>query len=150
MAKVVLFRPEVKATSQNDAFPLVEKMLYRTLAGAKRAAPVRKQKPFDKRPAGRLRKSLKKRGPKRYVNRIEGSVGSTLRYAAAIQKGAKSHIIRAKNRKNLIFFWERRDEVFSGPFVTHPGVKKSKRTDYLMKPLRKAARRYGFTVRDLP
>lgn len=150
MAKLILFKPEVRRTSQDFAFPLVRKTMNEAYSGAKRKAPVRKPKPFDKRPAGRLRKSIRRRGPRKLITKVQGSVGTTLRYSKSVHDGAKSHSIAARSKPNLVFYWEKRDVTFVGKKVNHPGVRKSSTTEYLYDPLLVAGRRNGFIVRRIP
>jgi hypothetical protein len=149
MAKVILNKPEVRKTATEAILPSVERTLDQTLALAKRLVPVRKPKPFDRRPAGRLKRSLIKRGPKKLVNRVEGEVGSRLAYAASIHDGAKPHPIFARRKKNLVFYWQKEDVTFVGKKVNHPGVRKRKRKQFLYLPLRVAGLRNGFKVRRL-
>ena len=146
MAKVILFKPEVRRTAQELATPLVDRTLDDTLALARRYVPVRKQKPFDRRAPGRLKRSLRKRGPKKLITRVTGSVGSTLRWAASVHDGAIPHVIVAR-KSNLVFYWEREDVTFVGKRVSHPGVRRSSRTQYLYLPLVLVGRRNGFIVR---
>jgi hypothetical protein len=148
MAKVILFPNEVRAAATEKAFPLVDKVLDETLAGAKRTVPVRSPRPFDKRPTGRLKRSLRKVGPKKMVTQVKGSVGSRLRFAASVHDGANPHEIRAK-KPNLVFYWQRENVTFVGKRVNHPGVSKGARTQYLFIPLTIAAVRNDFLVRRI-
>lgn len=146
MAKFVPNKPDIRLTSQTLAKPLVEKVLDETLTLSRRYVPVRKQKPYDRRPTGRLKKSLRKRGPTTLITRITGSVGSGLRYAASVHEGAEPHVIVARNKKALHFYWERRNVEFFGLSVKHPGVPRHSRTQYLYLPLSIVGRRNGFIV----
>lgn len=146
MARFIPNRPEIRTTTQRLATPLVDKTLDETLALAKRYVPVRKQKPYDRRATGRLKKSLRKRGPKVLATVVSGSVGSGLRYAAAVHQGAEPHVIRATRKKTLRFYWERRNVDFFGASVNHPGVPRHSRTQYLYLPLALVGRRNGFIV----
>lgn len=146
MAIVILNKPEVRRTAQDLAEPLVDKAMFFTLRGAKRMAPVRSMRPYDKRRTGRLRANLRKRGPRKMITQVKGSVGSTLPYAMSVHGGAQPHLIMARNRPNLVFYWEREAVTFVGPRVNHPGVRESSTTKYLTKPLVQAAARYGFRV----
>ena len=129
------------------ALPDVEKVLHGTLNLSKRYVPVRNGRIGDRRPTGRLQRSLRIRGPKVLKTRITGSVGSTLRYAASVHEGAKPHQIRARNKRVLAFYWEKRGEFFFGKKVNHPGVRRSSRTQYLYLPLALVGRRENFIVR---
>lgn len=149
MAKVILNKAEVKATAVARALPLVDKTLDQTLSLSRRYAPVRDSRPGDRRATGRLKRSLRKRGPKVLVTKVTGSVGSTLRYAAAVHDGAAPHVIRGRNRGLLSFYWERYDVWFVGPKVNHPGVSRQARTQYLYLPLVLVGTRNGFVVRRM-
>lgn len=148
MAKVILYPAEVRSTATEAAYPLVDKTLDQTLALARRYVPVRTQKPFDRRPSGRLKKSLHKRGPKRQITQVSGSVGSVLRFAASVHQGAAPHVIVANSKPQLVFYWERKDVTFVGRKVNHPGVQRGSRTQYLYLPLVVVGRRNGFIVRQ--
>lgn len=148
MAKVILNRPEIRKTAQEAAFPLVDKVLDETLTLSRRYVPVRKQKPFDKRPTGRLKRSLRKRGPRKQITQVKGTVGSRQKFAMSVHEGAKPHVIVA-NKPNLVFYWERKNVTFVGKKVNHPGVRRSSRTQYLYLPLVLVGRRNGFIVRRI-
>ena len=47
--------------------------------------------------------------------------GGKVQYAAAQEFGARRHFIRARKKRNLIFWWEREGVLFRGPVVNHPG-----------------------------
>ena len=149
MAKLTLFPAEVRSTAQNFAFPLVDKVLDEELALSRRYVPVRKPKPFDRRPTGRLKRSLRKHGPRKLITKVQGSVGSRAKYAASVHDGAQSHTFTAKNKKVLRFWWEKKGVVFFGPKVNHPGVSRSSRKQFLYLPLVIVGRRNGFIVRRL-
>lgn len=148
MAKVILFPKEVREAATEKAFPLVDDVLTQTLASAKRYVPVRKPRPYDKRPTGRLKRSLRKKGPKRMVTQVKGTVGSPLRWSLSVHDGAKPHTITAK-KPNLVFYWERKDVTFVGRKVNHPGVPRRSRKQFLYLPLAIAGRRNGFVVRRI-
>jgi hypothetical protein len=42
--------------------------------------------------------------------------------AMAFEHGADPHVIYAKNKPNLVFYWENMDTLFVGPKVNHPGI----------------------------
>lgn len=149
MAKLILFPKEVRETAANFAEPKVDKVLTETEALAKRYAPVRKPRPYDKRPTGRLRRSIHKHGPKRQVTQVKGDVGSRARHAAAVHQGAVPHAIIARNKPKLVFYWAEKDVTFVGKRVSHPGVRRFARTQYLYLPLAIVGRRNGFIVRRL-
>lgn len=148
MAKLILFPKEVRETATEAVYPLVDRTLTETLALSKRYVPVRNPRPYDKRPTGRLKRSLRKHGPKRQVTQVKGDVGSRLRFAMSVHDGARPHKIVAK-KPNLVFYWEREDVTFVGKSVNHPGVRRSRRTQYLYLPLAIVGRRNGFIVRRI-
>lgn len=148
MAKLILFPKEVRETATEFAVPKVDAVLTQTLALSKRYVPVRKPRPYDRRPTGRLKRSLRKHGPKRQVTQVKGDVGSRARHAASVHDGAIPHPIVAK-KPNLVFYWEREDVTFVGKSVNHPGVRRSSRTQYLYLPLAIVGRRNGFIVQRL-
>lgn len=148
MAKLILFPQEVRQTATEFAFPKVDDVLTQTLALSKRYVPVRNARPYDRRPTGRLKRSIRKHGPKRMVTQVKGDVGSRARHAASVHEGAVPHVIQAK-KENLVFYWEREDVTFVGKRVNHPGVRRHSRTQYLYLPLAIVGRRHGFIVRRL-
>lgn len=150
MAKYFPNKTYTRLVAQGDAKPLVNKVLDDTLAGAKKMVPVRNARKYDRRPTGRLKRSLKKTGPKVYLNSVKGSVGSRLSYADSVHGGAKPHIIEGKTPRGLRFYWESRGRVVITPRVNHPGVVESSTTEYLYVPLLAAGAKHGFTVRRTP
>ena len=109
---------------------------------AKRGAPVRK--PARGEPAGgALRASIGTDIKHRGAYRVYGRVGSRLNYSLVVHKGARRHIIRAKNKRFMSFYWDKAPDHMvtkSGPHagkvmlrrVRHPGMKG---TRYLTVPL---------------
>lgn len=147
MARYVPDKVQTRLTAIGLIRPEVDEVLEETLEGARRRAPVRSPRPYDRRATGRLRKSLRQRGPKVQITQISGSVGSTLRYAASVHEGSKPHRIQARYRTVLSFWWDRYSVRVAFPRVNHPGIRKTRRKQYLWLPLRSAARRHGFAVR---
>lgn len=149
MAKVILFPLQVHHTSSTAAEPLVDKVLTETLELAQRRVPVRAStRPFDRRTTGRLKRSLKKRGPFIKVTKVDGTVGSRLPYASSIEDGAKAHTFGPRFQPDLVFYWEREDVTFVGKRVNHPGVRQP--SHFLWDSLRAAAFANGFKTRRLP
>jgi len=120
---------------------------------AKVGAPVRKPARGEP-PGGTLRASLGTDIKIQGQFRVLGRVGSKLRYAEVVHKGAKRHRIRPKNKRMLSFFWDKAPSHMvtkSGPYrgrvllrsVMHPGMKG---THYLTVPLRYWGREMGFKV----
>lgn len=120
---------------------------------AKVGAPVRKPRRGDP-PGGRLRASIGTELSVRGSFKVTGRVGSNVRYAMVVHKGAKRHRIRPKFKKMLSFYWDKapaRLVTKSGPHagkvllrrVRHPGMKG---TRYLSVPLRYWGHLRGFKV----
>lgn len=139
---------DIQLTATALATPLVDKVLDETLTLAKRRVPVRQSRQFDHRPTGRLKKSLRKEGPRKLKTRVAGRVGSGLRYAASVHQGAEAHPIVARRKPLLVFHWEKKGITFAGKTVNHPGIRRSSRTQYLYLPLVLVGRRHGFIVRQ--
>lgn len=149
MAKYIPNKPFTRLVAQTEAKPLVDTVLTDTFALAKRYVPVRAPRKYDRRPTGRLKRSLKKTGPRVLVNSVKGNIGSKLPSAASVHDGAEPHRIVARTKPNLFFFWEQKGEVFSGTAVNHPGVRRFARTQYLYLPLAIVGRRNNFIVQRL-
>lgn len=120
---------------------------------AKVAAPVRKPRQGDP-PGGRLRASIGTELKVRGSFHVSGRVGSNVRYALVVHRGAKRHTIRPKHKKILSFYWDKaptRLVTKRGPHagkvallkVRHPGMKG---THYLTVPLRYWGHLRGFKV----
>lgn len=150
MAKYYPNKTYTRLVAQGEAKPLVNKVLDEVLEGAKKMVPVRNARKYDRRPTGRLKRSLKKIGPKTYLNSIKGSVGSRLSYADSVHSGANPHVIEAKTERGLRFYWESRGTVVVTPRVNHPGVVESSTTEYLYIPLLIAGYKNDFIVRRTP
>lgn len=149
MAKYFPNKPFTRLVAQTEAKPLVDRVLTETFALSKRYVPVRAPRKYDRRPTGRLKRSLKKTGPRVLVNSVKGNVGSRLPFAISVHDGAGPHRIVARSKPRLFFFWENAGRVFSGDAVNHPGVRRFARTQYLYLPLAAVGRRHGFIVRRL-
>lgn len=149
MAKFIPFPLQIHHVTSTAAEPLVDRVLTETLEIAQRRVPVRASaRPFDRRTTGRLKRSLKKRGPFIKVTKVDGIVGSSLAYADSIERGAKPHVIAARFQPDLVFYWQRQDVTFVGRYVNHPGVRQA--TNFLYDSLQEAAFANGFKVRRLP
>lgn len=150
MAKYFANKTYTRLVAQGVGKEEVGKVLDQTFAGAKKFVPVRNPRRYDRRPTGRLKRSIKKTGPRVLLNSVKGSVGSRLPYAASVHGGAEPHVIEAKNKPNLRFFWVREGRMFVGPRVNHPGIVASSTTEYLYIPLVIAGARNNFIVRRTP
>lgn len=149
MARYYPNKAYTRLVAQGEAKPLVAKVLTETFALSKRYVPVRNPRKYDRRPTGRLKRSLKRTGPRVLVNSVKGNIGSRLPYAISVHDGAGPHRIAARKKDRLFFFWEKVGHVFSGDSVNHPGVRRFARTQYLYLPLSIVGRRNNFIVRRL-
>lgn len=147
MVRYIPDRSQTHRVAAETARRDVDRVLDETLRLARSYVPVRAPRIGDKRPTGRLKASLRKRGPRVLATRVVGSIGSTLPFAASVHEGAKAHAIVARRHPRLQFFWERKGVSFIGFKVNHPGVSRRSRTQYLLLPLALAGRRNGFVVR---
>jgi hypothetical protein len=120
---------------------------------AKVAAPVRRPARGEP-PGGRLRSSIGTDINIRGQRRVIGKVGSRVRYALVVHRGARKHIIRPKHKRMLSFYWDKAPAWMvtqSGPYrgkvmlamVRHPGMKG---TAYLTVPLLYWGHLRGFKV----
>ena len=122
-------------------------------ADAKIGAPVRKPARGEP-PGGRLRADIGTEISVKGSFRVQGRVGSRVRYALVVHRGAKRHRIRPKFKQALSFYWDkapthlvtRRGEHAGKVIlkrVTHPGMTG---THYLTVPLRYWGHLRGFKV----
>lgn len=157
MAKVRMHRAVIKATTQREAFELVNQVMYEVHAGA---FAMTLGGPYS---SGNLAASLFRDGPHITPLRITGEVGSKLPYAASVHDGAEVHWIFPKGavgrvrfgsrkRPQLRFFWRKVGRVVYLPHIpgspgrigrSHPGQAGK---HYLTIPLRRSARLHGFRV----
>lgn len=149
MARFIPNKPDIRLTSVALAFPLVDKTMDQTYNLAQRRVPVRKARPYDRRATGRLKRNMKKRGPRKGIRSVSGSIGNTLRYSLSVHDGAKRHTITARRAPKLVFYWQKKGVTFVGKRVNHPGVRRSSRKQYLYLPLAVIGKRNGFKVRRL-
>lgn len=157
MALVRMHRVVIRANSQQHAVELLRQTMYEVAFAARLRALAGTYS------TGTLADSIERDGPIVTGDRILGSIGSSLRYAAAVHDGAKVHAIFPKSargvwrfgsrkRPQLRFFWRRVGHVVYMPHVpgspakigrSHPGQEGK---HYLTEPLRLVARRHGFHV----
>lgn len=150
MAKYFPYKTYTRLVAQGKGKEEVGKVLDQTFSGARKMVPVRNPRKYDRRSTGRLKRSIKKTGPKVLLNAVKGSVGSRLPFAVSVHGGARPHVIEAKKKTNLRFFWVKTGKVFYGPRVNHPGIVESSTTEYLYIPLVIAGARNNFIVRRTP
>lgn len=151
--RLKLDRQKVNQWSRYLATNHVARTCRRIEHDAKVAAPVRK--PARGEPAGgRLRASIGTDIKIHGQFQITGRVGSRVRYAEVVHRGARRHRIRPKHKRMLSFYWDKAPSRFvtrSGPYqgrvmfssVMHPGMKGR---HYLTVPLRYWGREMGFKV----
>lgn len=72
---------------------------------------------------------------------IRGKVGTRVKYAAVQNDGSRPHVIRARRKKALRFYWERVGRTVVFREVSHPGTGA---TQFLTSAGADAARRNGF------
>jgi hypothetical protein len=119
---------------------------------AKVGAPVRKPG-RGQPPGGTLRASTGTDIQHRNY-RVHGKVGSRLKYALVVHRGAKRHRIRPRFKKMLSFYWDKAPSHMitrHGPHrgkvmlasVNHPGMRG---VHYLTVPLRYWGREMGYRV----
>lgn len=139
MARIVIHHLRAKRESDQAAFNLVRKALRDMRFIARLSAS---HGPYT---TGRLAQSIHDDGP--YIepgNRIRGSVGSDLSYAAIVEKGASPHLIFPRPPKKFMkFYWRKVGRIVYLDKVRHPGMKGK---GYLAEAARTAGRRHGFRV----
>ena len=114
--------------------------LKRTMSGLAGTATVEARRLADQRlkpGTGRYKRSIKAafRDPQHFT--LEADVP----YAATLELGSRPHVIQARRRPLLYFWWEKRAVQFSGPLVHHPGNVRPKLI--LTDAIQLAARRLG-------
>lgn len=93
---------------------------------------------------GHLASRLTHRGPFVTSSAVTGRVGVWgVRYAAAVEEGARRHYIFPRGPWKLKFFWRKIGEVVVFDHVHHPGQKAK---HYLTVPLKQVARRNHMRV----
>lgn len=157
MARVVMYRLELKATGLDEGLRLVTNLLNDVALAAKVIAS------SGSYATGQLADSIDIDGPRVEGGLIVGSVGSDLPYANVVHDGAARHNIFPKaapglwrfgdrGRPQLKFYWRKLGRVVYFPHIpaspntmgfSHPGFKGKK---YLSTPLRVFGRAQGFRV----
>lgn len=148
MARVEIYKIKADAYATRVTLPLVQKLVGRTLSGARRRVATRTTD------TGNLLRSLRSRIWVRH-HYIKGRVGSTVAYARIVHQGSKPHIIRPLRKTGLKFYWPAgvgrpplttgRVVCFKGS-VHHPGTKSNR---YLVIPLFLNAPPLGFRVTNI-
>jgi hypothetical protein len=160
MARVIMYKAALQATSREEALRLVGNLMKDVELAAKAIAS------SGTYSTGRLASSIDRDGPRITGNMITGSVGSDLPYADTVHDGAPIHSIFPKaapgiwrfgsrRAPQLKFYWRRVGRVVYFPHIpaslntlgrSHPGFKGKK---YLSGPLRVFGRAQGFRVTTL-
>lgn len=120
MAKLILNRVQVIRTAQKRGTELVGRVTRMAAAIARRTAP--KGQISGSAPTGaRLRGSIYNDPPRLSTNIVRGRIGSKLKYAATVSLGSRPHLIRARRKKTLKFYWNRVGRTVYPTVVHHPG-----------------------------
>ena len=92
-------------------------------AGAAEAVEHAKREPRFRTRTGRLMRSIQVTQSARFSGREAIATASAdTPYASHVEWGTVPHVIRAKRKPNLVFFWARMGRWFIGPKVNHPGT----------------------------
>lgn len=157
MARVVMYRLELKATGLDEALRLVTELMEEVTLAAKVIASA------GMYATGDLADSIEPDGPRIEGNLVVGSVGSDLPYAQVVHDGSPRHHIFPKaapgvwrfgerGRPQLKFYWRRLGRVVYFPHIpasyntlgySHPGFAGKQ---YLARPLKAIGRAKGFRV----
>lgn len=139
MARVVVHHLRLRQETDTDAFRFVRAVLREIRFQARLEVS---SGPYT---TGRLARSIHENGP--YVTpgvRVMGEVGSNLSYAAAVEKGARRHLIfPIPPHTRMKFFWRKVGHVVYLEKVRHPGMRGKQ---YLAKAARIAARRHNMLL----
>lgn len=136
----------LEGMTRRAAFNLIRRAANETRDQAKRNVTFRKHPGVPPRPIGLAQSIFASVKPT--ATGYSARVGSYLSYAASVEEGATPHIItpRAGTQAlggQLVFWWTKRNVLFKGPVVHHPGQKGK---FYLRRALLQVAPRYGFRV----
>lgn len=139
MARVVIHHLKLRQETDTDAYKFVRAVLREIRFQARLEVTVG---PYT---TGRLARSINEKGP--FITpgvRVTGEVGSDLPYAAAVEKGARRHMIFPNPpRTSLKFFWRRVGRTVHPERVRHPGMRGK---GYLAKAAQIAARRHNMLL----
>lgn len=139
MARVIIHHLKTRLESDTDAFKFVRAVLREIRFQARLEAT------GGLYSTGRLARSIEINGP--HVEpgfRVTGEVGSSLSYAAAVEKGARGHYIYPNPPKRYLrFYWRKLGKTVVLERVNHPGMKGK---GYLAKAARIAAARHNMLL----
>ncbi len=144
MARLILNRPEVIRTAQKRGTELVSRVTRMAAGIARRTAP-KGQHSVTAPTGARLRGSIYNDPPRLSTNIVRGKIGSKLKYAATVSLGSRPHIIRARRKKTLKFYWNRVGHVVYPVQVRHPGRRRS--NQYMQRAMKVAALANRFRYR---
>lgn len=144
MAKLILNRPEVHRTAAKRGQGLVSRVTRMASGIARRTAP-KGQLSMSAPTGARLRGSIYNDPPRVSVGFVRGKIGSKLKYAATVSLGSKPHIIRARRKKTLKFYWNRVGRTVYPVSVRHPGRRRPNL--YMQRAMKVAALLNGFRYR---
>ncbi len=145
MARLILNRPEVIRTAQGRGKELVSRVTRMAAAIARRTAP-RGQVSLTAPTGARLRGSVYNDPPRIAATVVRGKIGSKLKYAATVSLGSRPHIIRARRKKTLKFYWNRVGRVVYPTQVHHPGRRRPNL--YMQRAMKVAALANRFQYRS--
>lgn len=144
MARVRIYHQRARRESDKAATKFVRERLREIQFQA------RLHVAFGPYTTGNLARSIRTDGPYIEFGRVEGSVGSSLPYAAAVENGAglwgprhTKYPIYPVRARHLRFFWRKVGRVVTLPDVSHPGQRGK---DYLRKAAESVARRHRMLI----
>jgi hypothetical protein len=145
MAKLILNRVQVIRTAQKRGTELVSRVTRMAAGIARRTAP-RGARSVTAPTGARLRGSIYNDPPRLSTNIVRGKIGSKLKYAATVSLGSRPHLIRAKRKKTLKFYWNRVGRTVYPTVVHHPGRRRP--SLYMQRAMKVAALVNGFRYRS--
>lgn len=138
MARIIIHHTRAEHESETAAFRFVRSVLHEIRFQARLEVSTG---PYT---TGRLARSIEIKGPFIEPERVTGSVGSDLPYAAVVETGAPRHLIfPIPPHTNMKFFWRRVGHVVYPDKVRHPGMRGKR---YLAKAATIAARRHNMLL----
>jgi hypothetical protein len=137
MVRVILNRAAVHVASIKAGEKIV-RAASRDVARLARARAARG--PYA---TGKLAASIRIRGPYVLFDSVRAQVGSPLRYAASVERGAERHVILPHGPYPLRFYWRKVGRVVRLSKVRHPGQKAK---HYLLDSLREVAHARGMRI----
>jgi hypothetical protein len=133
VARVIVFNARVRKQSNEAAVDFIRQVLREVRFQA------RLHVAFGPYTTGNLARSIEVDGPHMEFAGATGSVGSRLSYAAAVEAGARPHVIRPVNGRFLKFYWRKVGRVVYLEKVNHPGQRGK---EYLLRAAESVAIRH--------